>query len=121
MTVPFWEKSYPPGITWNQPIPEAPVWSIMDESTRRFGSRPALEFMGKRYTYAALSSLIDRAAKGFRALGVGPGVHVGLFLPNTPHYVICFFAILKAGGRVVNYSPLDAARVRRHDDKVVGG
>ena len=113
MTVPFWKKSYPPGITRNQPIPEAPVWSIMDESTRRFGSRPALEFMGKRYTYAALSSLIDRAAKGFRALGVGPGVHVGLFLPNTPHYVICFFAILKAGGRVVNYSPLDAERELR--------
>ncbi len=113
MTGPFWEKSYPSGVKWKQAIPETPVWTIVDEATRRFGHKPALEFMGKVQTYAALDTLIDRAAKGFRALGVGPGVHVGLFLPNTPHYVICFFAILKAGGRVVNYSPLDAERELR--------
>jgi hypothetical protein len=37
-----------------------------------------------------------------------------LFLPNTPHYVISFFGVLKAGGTVVNYSPLDAAKVLEH-------
>ena len=31
-------------------------------------------------------------------------------MPNTPHYVIAFFGVLKAGGTVVNYSPLDALR-----------
>ena len=41
-------------------------------------------------------------------------MHVGLFLPNTPHYVIAFFGVLKAGGTVVNYSPLDAAKVLEH-------
>ena len=64
--------------------------------------------MNKRITYAELDALANRAAAGFQKLGVGPGVHVGLFLPNTPHYVIAFFGVLKAGGVVVNYSPLDA-------------
>ncbi len=64
--------------------------------------------MNKRTTYAELDALANRAAAGFQKLGVGPGVHVGLFLPNTPHYVIAFFGVLKAGGVVVNYSPLDA-------------
>jgi long-chain acyl-CoA synthetase len=41
-------------------------------------------------------------------------VHVGLYLPNTPHYPIAFFGVLKAGGTVVNYSPLDAERVLAH-------
>ena len=50
------------------------------------------------------------AAKGFQALGVGKGARVGLFLPNCPYYVICFFAVLKAGGTVVNYNPLYADR-----------
>ncbi|HEY4069171.1 MAG TPA: long-chain fatty acid--CoA ligase, partial [Burkholderiaceae bacterium] len=58
--------------------------------------------------------LANRAAKGFQDLGVGPGVHVGLFMPNTPHYPIAFFGVLKAGGTVVNYSPLDAERVLAH-------
>ncbi len=47
---------------------------------------------------------------GLPEAGVKPGVNVGLYLPNTPHYIIAFFGVLKAGGRVVNYSPLDAAR-----------
>ena len=37
-------------------------------------------------------------------------MRVGLFLPNCPYYVICFFAVLKAGGTVVNYNPLYADR-----------
>ena len=71
-------------------------------------AQPALDFMNKRTTYAELDALANRAAAGFQKLGVRPGVHVGLFLPNTPHYVIAFFGVLKAGGTVVNYSPLDA-------------
>ena len=70
--------------------------------------------MGRRIKYAELDALADRAAAGLQALGVGPGVHVGLYLPNTPHYVIAFFGVLKAGGAVVNYSPLDAERVLEH-------
>ncbi len=70
--------------------------------------------MGKRTSYAELLNLVDRAAKGLQQLGVKPGVHVGLYLPNTPHYVIAFFGVLKAGGTVVNYSPLDAAKVLEH-------
>ena len=43
-------------------------------------------------------------------LGVRKGVRVGLFLPNCTYYVVCFFAVLKAGGTVVNYNPLYAER-----------
>ena len=32
------------------------------------------------------------------ATSVKPGVHVGLYLPNTPHYTVAFFGVLKAGG-----------------------
>ena len=60
--------------------------------------------------YRTFDDLAGRMAKGLQALGVGPGVHVGLHLPNTPHYVIGFFAVMLAGGRVVNFSPLAAPR-----------
>jgi long-chain acyl-CoA synthetase len=43
-------------------------------------------------------------------LGVGPGARVALYLPNTPHYPIAFFGVLKAGGTVVNVSPLESQR-----------
>jgi len=109
-----WIKSYPEGVRWDAELPVMPVQQVLDHAVRRWPERPALEFMGRTITYRELGALADRAARGFQALGVGPGVHVGLFLPNTPHYPIAFFGVLKAGGTVVNYSPLDAERVLAH-------
>ena len=109
-----WLKSYPPGVNWDLAIEITPVQSILDDSVAKWPDRPALEFMGRQFTYRELGALTDRVAKGLQQLGVQPGVHVGLFLPNTPHYVIAFFGVLKAGGTVVNYSPLDAAKVLQH-------
>ena len=108
MTIQPWVKSYPPNVRWNAPLDLSSVQSVLEKASTRFGSQPALDFMNKRITYAELDALANRAAAGFQKLGVRPGVHVGLFLPNTPHYVIAFFGVLKAGGAVVNYSPLDA-------------
>ena len=109
-----WIASYPYPVRWDAKIVTGPVHGVLDEAAAAFPDRPAVEFMGKRATYRQLQSLADRAAAGFQKLGVGPGVHVGLYLPNTPHYLIAFFGVLKAGGTVVNYSPLDAEKVLEH-------
>ena len=109
-----WIKSYPAGVRWDAPIEATPVQNILDDAAAKWPDKPAIEFIGKRTSYRELQSLVDRAAKGLQQLGVAPGVHVGLYLPNTPHYFIAFFGVLKAGGTVVNYSPLDAARVLEH-------
>lgn len=109
-----WIKSYPAGVRWDAELPTMPVPALLDNAVAKWPEKPALDFMGKKTSYSELQKLVDRAAKGFQQLGVKPGVHVGLFLPNTPHYIISFFGILKAGGTVVNYSPLDAEKVLEH-------
>jgi long-chain acyl-CoA synthetase len=109
-----WIKSYPKGVRWDAELPLMPVQQLLDDAVRKWPDNPAIEFMGRTLSYRELGDLANRAAKGFQDLGVGPGVHVGLFLPNTPHYPIAFFGVLKAGGTVVNYSPLDAERVLAH-------
>ncbi len=108
MTIRPWAKSYPPNVRWDAPLELTSVQNVLETAAERFGAKPALDFMNKRLSYAELDALASRAAAGFQKLGVKPGVHVGLYLPNTPHYVIAFFGVLKAGGVVVNYSPLDA-------------
>ena len=109
-----WIKSYPDGVRWDAELPLMPVQQLLDDAVKRWPDNPAIEFMGRTLNYTEFGQLVDRAAKGLQALGVGPGVHVGLYLPNTPHYPIAFFGVLKAGGTVVNYSPLDAERVLAH-------
>ena len=103
-----WEKSYPEGIAWDADIPIKPVTAILDEAVTAWPDKPCLEFLGKRYDYAEVGGLVAKAAKGFQGLGVGKGVRVGLFLPNSAYYVICYFAVMKAGGTVVNFNPLYA-------------
>mgnify|MGYP002147451152 CR=1 FL=1 len=109
-----WDAAYPAGLRWDAPLPLRPVTAILDDTVARFPERPALAFMGRTVSYRELGDLVARAARGLQQLGVGPGVHVGLYLPNTPHYIVSFFAVLKAGGVVVNYSPLDAEKVLEH-------
>ena len=105
-----WEKSYPPGVKWELEIPKKALHQIFEESCAQYGDRPFTDFLDKVMTFRDYKEASDKAAAGFQKLGVKPGVNVGLYLPNTPHYLIAFFGVLKAGGRVVNYSPLDAAR-----------
>jgi long-chain acyl-CoA synthetase len=109
-----WTEAYPPGMRWDMVLPVSPVQQILDDAADRWPDHTALSFMGRKMSYRQLRDSANQAAKGFQALGVKPGVHVGLYLPNTPHYLISFFGILKAGGSVVNYSPLDAERVLGH-------
>ena len=106
-----WEKSYPPGVSWDAPLPPpVPLESLLDTAASKWPERVAIDFYDRTFTFRELRDLAARAATGLQALGVGPGVHVGLHLPNTPHFVIAFFAVLMAGGRVVNFSPLAAPR-----------
>ncbi|HUP06923.1 MAG TPA: long-chain fatty acid--CoA ligase [Caldimonas sp.] len=109
-----WIASYPAGVRWDIDVEPRSVQSILAATVEKWPDKPALHFMGRRIAYAELRQLVLKAAGALQRLGVGPGVHVGLYLPNTPHYVIAFFAVLEAGGVVVNYSPLDAARVLEH-------
>ena len=52
-------------------------------------------------TYAQFSAMAAQAANGLRAIGVQPGDHVALSCPNTPHFAVAYFAILRAGAVVV--------------------
>jgi long-chain acyl-CoA synthetase len=93
-------------VDQNAPIAALSVPALLDLPIARFPGRPSMEFLGRRYSFGQLGALIDRAAAGFQKLGVTKGVRVGLCLPNTPYFIICYYAILKAGGTVVNFNPL---------------
>jgi long-chain acyl-CoA synthetase len=95
-------------------IDDRSMTAMFDAAVARFSSRPAIDFLGRRWTYGQLADLVDRAARGLQDLGVGRGSMVGLCLPNTPYFVVFYFAVLKAGGTVVNYNPLYVEREIKH-------
>ncbi len=103
-----WDESYPPEIEWGGDVLQEPLYEAFDRAVAGYGDRPCLDFLGKRYSYAEISALVDRAARGFQDLGVKKGSRVALFLPNTPYYVVSYFALMKLGAIVVNVNPLYA-------------
>lgn len=99
-----------PAEEWSAQLKARPVHEYLDMTVDQFADRPATDFMGKVWTYGEIGDLVGRTAAGLQAMGVGPGVHVGLCLPNTPFYTIFYFAILKIGGTVANFNPLYVER-----------
>ena len=57
-----------------------------------------------------MNAITDQLAAGFHDLGVRKGEKVGLFIPNTPQFVIAYYALLKIGAVVVATNPLYTQR-----------
>jgi long-chain acyl-CoA synthetase len=52
---------------------------------------------GRRFTYREFDAAVNRAANLLSARGVGRGDAVSLLLPNSPEYVVAYFACFKLG------------------------
>jgi len=71
------------------------------------GARVAIESPTERWTYAALSEVVDRLAWALtKTLGLVPGNRVLLRGPNTPMMAAAWLAVVKAGGVAVATMPL---------------
>jgi long-chain acyl-CoA synthetase len=101
-----WLKHYPSDVDWAAPLHAKPVFALLEESAALFAENDCIEFQDKRFTYAEVKALSDRAAKGLIEAGFKPGMKLGLFLPNCPWFVVFYYAGLKAGGVIVNFNPL---------------
>jgi long-chain acyl-CoA synthetase len=101
-----WLNRYPKTVDWHRPFKPQPVYALLDAAVARHGERPCTSFYGKTLTYREVGDLVERAAAGLQTLGVTKGTKVGLLMPNCPTFIVYYFAVLKAGGTVVNCNPL---------------
>ncbi len=79
---------------------------LLDTAVAEHGGWTAIDFLGRTWTYAEIGRSVEQAARGLQDLGLKPGDRFGLCLPNTPYFVILYFAVLRIGGIVVNFNPL---------------
>ena len=101
-----WQTRYRHPTQWDQAFAPLTLPDMFLGAAQRHPDAPFLDFLGRRYSYAAVAKAVRHAAAGFEALGIQPGDRVGLFLPNVPHYVAAYYGALLAGAIVVNFSPL---------------
>jgi long-chain acyl-CoA synthetase len=109
-----WFKHYDPGVPQTIEFPEVPVFGLLEEAAKKHPDSACTIFKGATLTYKEVNELTDRLAAGLAKLGVKKGDRVGIFMPNTPQFVIAYFAILKTGGVVVATNPLYTKREIEH-------
>ena len=56
------------------------------------------EGQARRLSYAELRREVNRMANALRALGLGKGDAIGVFMPMTPEIVVAMLAIIRIGG-----------------------
>ena len=106
-----WLKQYDPGVPQTINYPAITVHGMLEDSARKLPRQP-LHHLQRRNTSAEMDALTDRLAAGLAEQGIKKGDRVGIFMPNTPQFVIAYFAVLKAGGVVVATNPLYTERDR---------
>ncbi len=74
---------------------------LVDRAAARYGDREYMVFEGRRWSFRQVKAEVDRAARGFIALGVQPGDKVSLWLVNRPEWIFIQFGLAKIGAVLV--------------------
>ena len=100
--VAHYDKGVPPTIDY----PNVPLFHFLEETARKYPDRACTIFKGAVISFKEMNEITDRVAAALVDMGVKKGDRVGIFMPNTPQFVMAYFGILKAGGVVVATNPL---------------
>ena len=110
----LWRENYRHPALWDQAFPPLSMGEMITTSALAHPDAVMIDFMARKFTYGEIFGQIKRIACGLQAMGVKKGDRVGLYLPNTPHYVAAYYGALMAGAIVVNFSPLYTAAELEH-------
>lgn len=100
-----WLNHYDPGVPAHLEYPRVNAFYFLDEAARRNPDGACTLFKGIAISFQEMAALTDRLAAALVDNGLRRGERVGLLLPNTPQFVLTFYAVLKAGGVVVAINP----------------
>ncbi len=109
-----WLERYDEGVPQTIDYPKVPLFYFLEDAAEKYPDAPCTIFKGAKISYTEMVERTDRFAAALASLGVKKGDRVGIFIPNTPQFVIAYFGALKLGAIVVATNPLYTAREIEH-------
>jgi len=110
----IWRAGVPKTVA---PFPHQSVFNMLVDSAAGFPESTAIAFFGKHLNYRKLLHEVERFSAVLAGLGVKPGDRVGLLLPNSPQYVIAWYACQRLNAIAVGNNPLYTQRELAHQIK----
>jgi len=109
-----WHKQYPAGIPAELDFVDLTMPEFLSRSVQRFPEHAALDYFGKKISYARLDKLVNAFARALKDLGIQKGDTVGMLLPNIPQIVIANYAAWRMGAVTSMNNPLYTERELTH-------
>ncbi|MFW5708666.1 MAG: alpha/beta fold hydrolase [Chloroflexota bacterium] len=100
-----WTSSYSKETPETIPIPRQPLHEFLESAADWAPKRTATVFYDRTMNYRQLNTAVNKLANAMRAIGIKSGERVMLVLPNSPHFIIAYYAILRIGAVVVLSNP----------------
>lgn len=109
-----WHKHYPDGMPLSIDYPDLNMVHYLEEAAIHFPQRTAIIFNDVQISYSNLVGMVNKFATALHDLGVGKGDRVAIMSPNSPHYVVGYYAVQKLGAIVVQVNPMYMERELEH-------
>ncbi len=100
-----WLTSYSQGTPHTIPVPRQPVHRFLESAANWLPKNKAIVFYNVTMTYQQLNNRVNQFARALHGLGVKPTDRVMIVLPNSPQFIVSYYAILKVGGVIVLPNP----------------
>lgn len=81
----------------NAPLPEKTLYQYIYDNNKDYTSNTALNYFGRKISYAALFDNIEKAAKAFSTIGVKAGDIVTIMSMHTPEVIYSVYALNRIG------------------------
>lgn len=101
------ESGWPDEVPHQLTPDERTLYDVLEDVCKDHASRRAIWFepLNATMTYAELKQAVDRTAAGLYQRGVRKGDTVALMLPNSPQYIVSYYACHRIGAVVTGVNP----------------
>ena len=114
------EAGWPDGVPKNMEFPNLSLGDMLRRSAKEWPDAKVIWFLETFVTYKELDEYVDHFASALYGMGVRKGDVVGMLLPNSIQYVVCYYAAVRIGAIASGVNPTYKPMEVLHQLKTVG-
>jgi long-chain acyl-CoA synthetase len=82
------------------------LFGVIEEICEKYPHKPAILYLGEKFSYSELRGLVRRFAGALSELGVRVDDKVMIYIANCPQFLVAYFGIQEIGAVPVPVSPI---------------
>jgi long-chain acyl-CoA synthetase len=82
------------------------LFGVIEDICEKYPHKPAIIYLGEKFSYSELRDLVRRFAGALSDLGVGVNDKVMIYIANCPQFLVAYFGIQEIGAIPVPVSPI---------------